>query len=60
MIRPGQPGRTVNVYIDGYNFYYSINKQETLHLGWCNVSILADRLAYRAFGDLYVVGVGTF
>jgi len=26
MIKPGQPGKTVNVYIDGYNFYYSINK----------------------------------
>jgi hypothetical protein len=49
--------RTVNVYIDGYNFYYSISKrQETLALGWCNFLKLADRLAFRAFGDRYVVG----
>jgi hypothetical protein len=56
MIRPGQAGRIVNVYIDGYNFYYSINRRETLHLGWCNFSVLADRLVSRAFGDRYVVG----
>jgi hypothetical protein len=56
MTKPGQPGNTVNVYIDGYNFYYSISKhKETLPLGWCNFSKLADLLAARAFGNRYVV-----
>ncbi len=56
MLMPGQPRKTVNVYIDGYNFYYSINKRATLHLGWCNFSKLAERLAARAFEGRYVVG----
>jgi hypothetical protein len=56
MIAPGQPRKTVNVSIDGYNFYYSINRRETLRLGWCNFSVLADRLAFRTFGDRYIVG----
>jgi hypothetical protein len=55
MVGPGKPGKIVNVYIDGYNFYYSINRQN-LRLGWCNFSILADRLVSRAFGDRYSVG----
>ncbi len=49
-------GNIVNVYIDGYNFYYSINKRETLHLGWCNFSKLAGRLASRAFGEGWTLG----
>jgi hypothetical protein len=60
--RPGPPpsearraGKTVNVYIDGYNFYYSINRRH-LRLGWCNFSKLAHRLASRAFADRYAVG----
>jgi hypothetical protein len=56
MVRPESPIKTVNVYIDGYNFYYSINKPETLRLGWCNFLTLGDRLASRTFGDRYVVG----
>ncbi len=56
MIKPGQPSKTVNVYIDGYNFYYSINKPTTLRLGWCNFSKLAQRLAGRAFEGRYEVG----
>jgi hypothetical protein len=56
MVSPEEPSKTVNVYVDGYNFYYSISKQETLRLGWCNFSKLADRLASRAFGGRYVVG----
>ncbi|MCX6606867.1 MAG: NYN domain-containing protein [Acidobacteria bacterium] len=56
MLKPGQPLKTVNVYIDGYNFYYSINRSATLNLGWCNFLKLAERLAARAFEDRYVVG----
>lgn len=56
MSRPGQPCNTVNVYIDGYNFYYSINRKDTLRLGWCNFSKLAARLVARAFGERHVVG----
>jgi len=56
MQKPGQPLKTVNVYIDGYNFYYSINKPTTLRLGWCNFSKLAERLATRAFEKRYAVG----
>jgi hypothetical protein len=56
MLKPGQPRKTVNLYIDGYNFYYSINKPETLRLGWCNFWKLAERLAARAFEGRYVVG----
>ena len=56
VLKPGQPLKTVNVYIDGYNFYYSINKPATLGLGWCNFSKLAERLAARAFEDRYAVG----
>ncbi|MGA7412443.1 MAG: hypothetical protein WBW33_18335, partial [Bryobacteraceae bacterium] len=43
-------------YIDGYNFYYSINKPATLRLGWCDFSKLAERFASRAFESRYVVG----
>jgi dCMP deaminase len=42
----------VNVYIDGYNFYYSISKQdepEVLPLGWCNFGTLADRLVKKVW-----------
>jgi hypothetical protein len=40
----------VNVYIDGYNFYYSVSRRaepELLELGWCNFGTLADRLVKR-------------
>src|ERR1035441_5757282 len=46
------PAVTVcNVYIDGYNFYYSISKRdhEFLKLGWCGFSLLSARLVERAF-----------
>ena len=46
------PAVTVcNVYIDGYNFYYSISKRghEFLKLGWCDFSLLASRLVKKAF-----------
>jgi len=56
MLKPGQPRKTVNVYIDGYNFYYSINKPATLRLGWCDFWKLAGCLAAHAFEDRYVVG----
>lgn len=56
MIRDGRPGSTANVYIDGYNFYYSIARKDALRLGWCNFSTLAHRLVARAFGEHYVVG----
>jgi len=40
----------VNVYIDGYNFYYSISKiPELLPLGWCNFATLAERLLKRVW-----------
>lgn len=42
----------VNVYIDGYNFYYSISKRhepELLPLGWCNFCDLADRLIKKVW-----------
>ncbi|MGB7720658.1 MAG: NYN domain-containing protein [Bryobacteraceae bacterium] len=42
---------SVNVYIDGYNFYCSINHRSTLRLGWCNFIKLSHRLADRAFGS---------
>lgn len=41
----------VNVYIDGYNFYYSISKRnepELLTLGWCNFFKLAKKLVNKA------------
>ena len=41
----------VNVYIDGYNFYYSISKRdepELLPLGWCNFGTLAAGLSKRS------------
>jgi dCMP deaminase len=44
--------KVVNVYIDGYNFYYSISNRiepELLQLGWCNFGILADRLVKKAW-----------
>jgi dCMP deaminase len=41
-----------NVYVDGYNFYYSISKRkqpELLELGWCDFCALSDILVSRAF-----------
>jgi dCMP deaminase len=48
---PGQPSfvERVNVYVDGYNFYYSINHAATLHLGWCNFYSLGYSLTRKAF-----------
>lgn len=46
----------VNVYIDGYNFYYGINKEGWLKCGWCNFSKLSRVLATRAFGSSVEVG----
>jgi uncharacterized LabA/DUF88 family protein len=45
----------VYVYIDGYNFYYGINKPGWLKYGWCNFSKLAKRFAERAFGSSFPV-----
>lgn len=44
----------INAYIDGYNFYYSISKSsgrsvERLKRGWCDFTILAERLVSKAF-----------
>jgi len=48
----GDVPSVVNVYIDGYNFYYSISRRdapELLPLGWCNFGVLADRLVRRTW-----------
>jgi dCMP deaminase len=50
----------VNVYVDGYNFYYSISKRdepELLPLGWCNFCALADRLAKKLWRAAHVGAV---
>jgi len=50
----------VNVYIDGYNFYYSIRRPdepELLPLGWCNFSTLADRLLKKVWPSARVGAV---
>ena len=49
MTEEGGTGDIVYVYIDGYNFYYSINYPDLLPLGWCNFKLLARRLAQKAF-----------
>jgi hypothetical protein len=57
------PAVTVcNVYIDGYNFYYSISKRdhEFLKLGWCDFSLLSARLVKRAFPGARVGAVKYF
>jgi hypothetical protein len=57
------PAVTVcNVYIDGYNFYYSISKRdhEFLKLGWCDFSLLSARLVGRAFPGARVGAVKYF
>lgn len=46
----------VNVYIDGYNFYYGINQDGWLKCGWCNFLTLSRILANRAFGSSVEVG----
>lgn len=56
MTRLLKPRKIVNVYIDGYNFYESINNDRLLRLGWCNFSKLAERLASRAFNNRYEIG----
>jgi dCMP deaminase len=48
-----------NVYIDGYNFYYSIRKRN-LELGWCNFWALSDWLVKRAFPGARVGAVKYF
>ena len=56
MMVPGQPGPLrVNVYIDGYNFYYAIRDKaggdlSILRLAWCNYWKLGERMVLRAFG----------
>lgn len=49
MTENGVTGDIVYAFIDGYNFYYSINYPDLLPLGWCNFTLLARRLAQRAF-----------
>ncbi len=51
-----------NVYIDGYNFYYSISKRDHqfLKLGWCDFSLLSSRLVKRAFPGARVGAVKYF
>lgn len=49
-----QPVRVVNVYIDGYNFYYAISRSSNrnvtrLKRGWCNFCLLSARLVGKAF-----------
>jgi hypothetical protein len=46
--------RRINIYIDGYNFYYSISKSsgrsvERLKRGWCDFSMLSQKLVAKAF-----------
>jgi len=48
-----------NVYIDGYNFYYSISKRN-LELGWCDFWALSDWLVKRAFPGAKVGAVKYF
>ena len=52
----------VNVYIDGYNFYYSISKRHPpfLKLGWCNFCTLAEKLVEKAFPGARVGAVKYF
>jgi hypothetical protein len=43
------------MYIDGYNFYYSIKHfpgQTPIHLGWCNFQKLAEKLMLPPNGAL--------
>ena len=50
----------VNVYIDGYNFYYSISRRdepELLPLGWCNFCVLAERLVKKVWPSARVGAV---
>lgn len=56
------PPSVVNVYIDGYNFYYSISKRRPpfLKLGWCDFSILAEKLVEKAFPGASVGAVKYF
>jgi hypothetical protein len=54
---PNKSRKLINVYIDGYNFYQSINNPELLHLGWCDLGKLATRLVTRAFGYRYDIGM---
>ena len=52
-----------NVYIDGYNFYYSISKRnqpELLELGWCDFCALSDILVSSAFPGARVGAVKYF
>jgi hypothetical protein len=44
----------INVYIDGFNFYYAISKTsrrdlQLLKRGWCNLWLLGQRLVDKAF-----------
>lgn len=51
---PGRPAqrRTLNIYIDGYNFYVAIHRQAKQHhedyeLAWCDFLRLGEHLAVR-------------
>lgn len=55
----------VNVYIDGYNFYYAIHNSSgrslsRLKRAWCNFSLLAERLVAKAFPRSVVGAVKYF
>ena len=44
----------INVYIDGFNFYYSVSRSsdrslDRLKRGWCNFVALGERLVGKAF-----------
>ena len=56
------PVAVCNVYVDGYNFYYSISKRDHdfLKLGWCNFSLLSGRLVDKAFPGARVGAVKYF
>ena len=59
---PSQTPALVNVYIDGYNFYYSISRGDHhfLKLGWCNFRLLSERLVSKAFLGVAVGAVKYF
>jgi len=62
LVNSEQPPSVVNVYIDGYNFYYSISARQPpfLKLGWCNFRTLAEKLVGKVFPGASVGAVKYF
>lgn len=57
--------QVVNVYIDGYNFYYAISQTSNkspsrLKRGWCDFCLLSSRLVAKAFPGATVGAVKYF